>query len=279
MRRATLALALAACWSSPPKVSPPPGGGGSGSTSPPPTDDPPADFKPPTTGLAVGIATFLIIDDVGKRVFVRKPDGIDILALDSGKKLGHVDLEDGDLYPADKKLLSLRYDGTALDVALLDPSGHVDATCNASVKMPAGAVVSRVDVFTTHAGKTYLKWEGSAPGPMHGGAALRQDEIEEMSKNFQATYACGLLEVTQHTSCSLVARTFKDAGLESCETRSMPWPRYLPTPIGSLALSTERSGAQRNNLYIDLETFIVKDPSGERWRLPIETRATPPPPP
>lgn len=244
-----------------------------------PANDPATDFKPPTTGLAVGIATFLIIDDVGNRVLVRKPDAIDILALDSGKQIGHVVVKDGELYPADKKVVSLRYAGTSLDIMMIDPSGHIDSSCNATVKMPARAEISRVDVFTTHAGKTFLKWEGSAPSGPHGGAAMSQAQINEMMQNFQSTYACGLLEVTQGTTCTLVPSTYHAAGLESCETRSMPWPRYLPSPIGSLSLSTERSGAQRSNLYIDIETFIVKDGSGERWRLPIETRATPPPAP
>jgi hypothetical protein len=278
VRHAALFLAVTACWSSPPKVSPPAGSGSASPiTSTAPTVGAPPAFTPPTTGLAVGIATFLAIDDVGQRVFVRKDSGIDILALDSGKPIGHVDVRDGELYPAGKQLLSLHYGGLALDVALIDPAGRVDATCHATVKMPAKAEVTRVDVFTTHAGKTYLKWEGSAPEPMRGGAAMRPEEIDELSRNFQATYACGLLEVTR--PCTLVARTFKDAGLESCETRSMPWPRYLPTPIGSLALSTERSGGQRGYLMLDIETFIVKDATGERWRLPIETRATPPPAP
>jgi hypothetical protein len=284
VKRAASLLLVAACGSSPPRVAPVPNGDDTAKSGGGASDYPPAQFKPPTNGLAVGVATFLVIDDVHGRVLVRRNNGIDVLALDSGAKKARVEIGwDGDIYPAQPNVLAVRSSGVSIDVALVDPVvAKLVAKCSTSAKMPAGSIISRVDEFTTHAGTTYLKWEGAAPSTeRHGGAAVRPEEVDRFANNFAATYACGLLVVhASGTACTLDPASYKDAGLDSCETRMMPWPRYLPTPIGSLALSVERSSTQRTGLYVDVETFIVRSTSGgERWRLPIETRATPPPAP
>lgn len=286
-----LALALTACFrGGPTTLAPDPAGRGSSSststtTTTAPTSYPPADFTPPKAGLAVGIAEHVVIDDVGSRLFVRKDKGIDILAIDTGTKTGHIDIGwEGDVWPAGARVLAMRTaPPSSIDIALVDPaSAKVIATCSASPKVPPNSAILRVDEFTTHAGTTYLKWETAPPpGGNRGGAAMSNEQIEEMNREFQAAYACGLYAIhVTGSRCTLDVASYKDAGLESCETRSMPWNRYLPTPIGNLALSVERSSTVRTGLYVDTETLIVKGAGGgERWRLPIETRATPPPPP
>lgn len=285
--RAAFALAIAGCYTNQPsttKTSPT-------TTSTPAASDaasnhastPPADLSPPTTGLAVAIAGFVVVDDAGSRVFARSGFGINVLALDSGKQTGRIDLAwEGELWPAGKNLIETRANGLVIDAMLVDPAtAKTIASCSATAKGPAGSQIMRIDEFTTHAGTTYLKWETSPPPRMRGGAAMTQAQIEEMSREFQAAYACGLYAVhVTGTTCTLDVASYKDAGLESCETRSMPGNRYLPTPIGSLALRVDRSSTTRNNLMIDLETLVVSNAAGkELWRLQIETRATPPPAP
>ncbi|HUS32589.1 MAG TPA: hypothetical protein VMZ53_29005 [Kofleriaceae bacterium] len=287
--RATLALLLAACGSSKsvpqttptttttPTISTTPGSTG-------PAVYPPPDLSPPTTGLAVGIAAHVVIDDRGSRLFVRKANGIDILALDSGKKTGRIDIGwDGELWPAGAHVLALRIAPSAvLEVALVDPATNkIAATCSGVVAVPANSQISRVDEFTTHAGTTYLQWETSPPPRRMGGAAVSDEQMAAITSEFRAAYACGLFAIhTNDSRCTLDKATPQEAGLEACGSRSMPWNRYLPSPIGKLALRVDRSSAGKAGLLVDTDTLVISELGGsELWKLPIETRAIEPPPP
>ena len=283
----TLALALVACGGGHPVTAPPPpppAGGGSATTesTTSTTSQPAADLTPPTTGLAVGIAAFVVIDDAGSRIFARKGSGIDILALDSGTKTGRIDLSgDGELWPAGKNLVSMRFNGLAIDAVLVDPAAaKILASCSTAVKAPPNAVILRVDEFTTHAGTTYLKWETAPPPRRMGGARLSDEQMEQMNREFQAAHACGLYAIhVTGSRCTLDVASYQDAGLEACGTRSMPWNRYLPTPIGSLTLRVDRASGYRAGLMTETETLVVSDSQGERWKLPLETSAIEPPAP
>jgi hypothetical protein len=281
-----LALAVTACWQAhpPPQTSP----AGGGSATPPasdPTDYPPAAFKPPTTGLAVGVAAHLVIDDAGSRIFLRKANGIDIIALDSGTKTGHIDIGwDGEIWPAGPRILALRVARQAsIDVALVDPnSSKVQATCTGTVAPPPNSMISSVDEFTTHAGTTFLQWITTPPPRQMGGARVSDEQMAAMKAEFQAAYSCGLFAI--HISgarCTLDVATAQEAGIEACGTRSMPWNRYLPSPIGKLSLRVDRSSAvSKAGLYVDTDTLVISELGGsELWRLDVITRATPPPPP
>jgi hypothetical protein len=278
--RAVLALALVACGASSPKTP-------TTTTTTPagPTDYPPANFEPPTSGLAVAIAAHAVIDDVGNRILVRTGNGIDILALDSGKKLGRVDLGwAGELWPAGPYVLAMRVtNALAIEVTLVDPkASKVVATCSGPVAVPAGASLSAVDEFTTHTGVTYVKWQTTPTWTGRPSGAAVPDEPSTVPNDaVQAMFSCGLFAIhTTAAGCTLDVASYQDAGLDSCETRSMPWKRYLPSPIGKLALRIDRASEQKGGLYVDTDTLVVSELGGsDLWKLPIVTRSVEPPPP
>jgi len=70
-------------------------------------------------------------------VFVRKSDGIDVLTLDMGKKSGHIVVKDGELYPADKKLLSLGNMGRIITIDPCDDGIDRRVVFNISASDPA----------------------------------------------------------------------------------------------------------------------------------------------
>ena len=281
MRAAALALAVLAACGGKVERQATSGGGGSGAGSSASTEYPPPALRPPTAGLAVGVAAHVVIDDVGTRLFVRKSNGLDVLALDSGRRTGRIDLGwDGEVWPAGPYVLAMRVTNQpGLEVALVDPKVlKVAARCSVAVAVPPNAMISTVDEFTTRAGTTYLQWITTPPPGRASGAHVRDDQMAAQNDQFQAAYSCGLFAIrTTGSRCTLDVASPQEAGLDGCGSRAMPWNRYLPSPIGSLTLRVDRATTRRNGLYVDTDTLVISESGNERWRLPVETRTTEPP--
>jgi len=283
--RELLALSLlTACWHS---ASPSSSGSSSGSSASPvaPAATTPHTFPPSTDDLAVIYPARALIDEAHGRVFVQRDNGVDVLALATGKPAGHVDIGwDGEMWAAAKMLEMFHTpDVHTVEVALVDHAAASRiATCKHTVKAPTGSQLSRIDAFTYRA-QPYLKWETSPPPEMHGGARMSDEEMAAWTKRFQAAYACGLLAVhVKGATCTLDEVSYKVADLESCETRNMPGQRVPASRIiGDIEYSIEETNGPGGGPHMETSTLVVRDrtSSAERWRTVVDERQYIPPPP
>jgi hypothetical protein len=149
------------------------------------------------------------------------------------------------------------------------------------VAAPAGAQLQRVDVFTSR-GQTFFKWESAPPPEHHGGARMSDAQMAAWQQRFQAAYACGLLVVrVSPAGCKLEPATIKDAGLDHCEVRQLPFPRAMPDHVADLRLTVETDEhGTKNGAHETVHTFVVRGASGqERWRVELERTVQEPPAP
>ena len=247
----------------------------------------PGDVSAGTSALAVVHPAFAAIDVPHGNVLIHRSQGVDVLELATGKLVAHADLGwTGEVWPTTRYLIAFHASAPlAIEATLIDPtSARREATCSHVVEAPAGAQILRIDEFEAK-GTLYLKWETGPPsGPMRGGRAVTAEEIAAWKQSFDAAYSCGLASVrVTSKGCTLEPATFKQAGLESCETRQMPGQRLMPSTVGDLRLRVDdRMGPAPPGHGGEVEdvTFIVDGKDGnERWRTEITHKAIAPPAP
>jgi hypothetical protein len=247
----------------------------------------PGDVSAGTSALAVVHPALAAIDVPHGNVLIHRSQGVDVLELATGKLVAHADLGwTGEVWPATRYLIAFHASAPlAIEATLIDPpSARREATCSHVVEAPAGAHILRIDEFEAK-GTLYLKWEtGPPPGPMRGGRAVTAEEVAAWQQSFYAAYSCGLASVrVTSKECTLEPATFKQAGLESCETRQMPGHRLMPSTVGDLRLRVDdRMGPAPPGRGGEVEDviFIVDGKDGnERWRTEITHKDIAPPAP